>query len=127
MGRAFNSAGQVLGEASGATKEEVLGKLTKEFPDAAEVRIRTAQSPDFIDKPFAYHKPSEDGQARIDRLRFAFSVVQREIDACCQLSRQKSIATTELETAAMWAIKAVVFNDPLSVAQMNIPAEPVTT
>jgi hypothetical protein len=67
-----------------------------------------------IDKPFAYHKPSEDGLNRITRLRDAFSSLQRVIDEVCPASRHRSVATTELETAAMWAIKAVVFNDPAS-------------
>lgn len=70
-----------------------------------------------IDKPYAYHKPSPDGLDRITRLREAFSGVQRVIDETCPLSRQKSIAVTELETAAMWAIKAVVFNDPQSLTE----------
>jgi hypothetical protein len=68
----------------------------------------------YIDKPFAYHKPSEDGMARITDLRAAFSVVKASIEANCPESRQRSVAITELETAAMWAIKAVVFNDPKS-------------
>ena len=67
-----------------------------------------------IDKPFAYHKPSDDGFARITRLREAFSLVKRAIEDNCPESRQRSVAITELETAAMWAIKAVVFNDPKS-------------
>lgn len=67
-----------------------------------------------IDKPFAYHKPSEDGLVRITALRAAFSEVKKIIEECCPESRQRSVAITELETAAMWAIKAVVFNDPQS-------------
>lgn len=67
-----------------------------------------------IDKPFAYHKPSEAGFAKITALREAFSVVKAAIEDHCPPSRQTSIAITELETAAMWAIKAVVFNDPAS-------------
>lgn len=67
-----------------------------------------------IDKPYAYHKPSEDGFARITRLRDAYSGLQRVIDETCPASRQKSVAITELETSAMWAIKSVVFNDPAS-------------
>ena len=67
-----------------------------------------------IDKPFAYHKPSEDGFERITRLRDAYSAVQRTIEETCPSSRQKAVAITELETSAMWAIKAVVFNDPAS-------------
>ena len=65
-----------------------------------------------IDKPFAYHKPSPDGLIRITHLRDAFSVVKRAIEAQCPESRQRAVALTELETSAMWAIKAVVFNNP---------------
>lgn len=67
-----------------------------------------------IDKPYAYHKPSPEGHARITELREAFSEVAKVIEKACPNSRQKSVAITELETAAMWAIKAVVFNDPNS-------------
>ena len=67
-----------------------------------------------IDKPFAYHKPSEDGFERINKLRVAFSDVKARIEQLCPESRHRSVALTELETAAMWAIKAVVFNDPNS-------------
>lgn len=67
-----------------------------------------------IDKPFAYHKPSEAGFLKISALREAFSIVKRTIEAECPESRHRSVAITELETSAMWAIKAVVFNDPKS-------------
>ena len=71
----------------------------------------------FIDKPFAYHKPSSNGLAKITNLRVSFSQAKLSIERNCLESRQKAIAITELETAAMWAIKAVVFNDPKSVAE----------
>lgn len=67
-----------------------------------------------IDKPFAYHKPSEDGLAKITRLREEFSRLQSTIEELCPQSRHKSVTLTNLETTAMWAIKAVVFNDPNS-------------
>lgn len=70
-----------------------------------------------IDKPFAYHKPSPAGQEKIDLIREAYSVVLRAIEATCPQSRHKSVAITELETSAMWAIKAVVFNDSGSEVQ----------
>ncbi len=70
-----------------------------------------------IDKPYAYHKPSSDGLDKINALREAYSSVQQCIEANCPISRQKSVAITELETSAMWAIKAVVFNDPDSVVE----------
>lgn len=124
MGQALDRDGNVLAEATGDTKREVFDQLQQMRPDADEIRIKTMRAEerlhgierDYIDKPFAYHKPSDDGFTKINRLRAAFSAVQRAIDETCPNSRQKSIATTELETAAMWAIKAVVFNDPASVA-----------
>lgn len=65
-----------------------------------------------IDKPYAYHKPSKDGLEKINRLRAHFSEGERLIREICPQSRHQSIALTENETTAMWAIKAVVFNDP---------------
>lgn len=65
-------------------------------------------------KTFAYHKPSEDGLAKINRLREMFSEVSNTINELCPNSRERSVALTELETTAMWAIKAVVCNDPKS-------------
>lgn len=120
MGQAFDREGQVLAEATGATKAEVLKRLEELAPDAHEVRIHTLAreveaAARHIDKPFAYHKPSDDGFKRITALRESFSRVKADIEACCPESRQRSVAITELETAAMWAIKAVVFNDPASV------------
>lgn len=67
-----------------------------------------------IDKPYAYHKPSEDGLAKINRLREHFSEGERLMKEICPQSRHLSVALTNNETTAMWAIKAVVFNDPES-------------
>ena len=67
-----------------------------------------------IDKPYAYHKPSTDGMTKITALREVYSQVARAIEEHCPNSWQTSVAITELETSAMWAIKAVVFNDPES-------------
>lgn len=46
MGEAYSRDGDVLGRVEGATKAEVAGKLIREFPDAAELRIRSADAPD---------------------------------------------------------------------------------
>lgn len=68
-----------------------------------------------IAKTFKYHKPSDDGLTKITELRKAYSVLAELINTTAPSSRERSIALTELETSAMWAIKAVVFNDPDSV------------
>jgi hypothetical protein len=65
-----------------------------------------------IDKPFAYHAPSPIGLEKINAIREAYSELLHTIETECPPSRHKSVAITELETSAMWAIKAVVFNDP---------------
>lgn len=65
-----------------------------------------------IDKPYAYHKPSDDGLDKINKLREQFSETEALLRHLCPPSRHLSVAITELETTAMWAIKAVVFNDP---------------
>lgn len=67
-----------------------------------------------IDKPYAYHKPSPDGLEKINKLRAHFSEGERLIKEVCPISRHQSVALTNNETTAMWAIKAVVFNDPNS-------------
>lgn len=65
-------------------------------------------------KTFAYHKPSAAGLEAITKIREAFSGLSDLIEATCPTSREKSVALTNLETTAMWAIKAVVCNDPES-------------
>ena len=69
-------------------------------------------------KTYAYHKPGADGLAKISTLRTAFSELHDLIEATAPNSREKSVALTNLETTAMWAIKAVVCNDPQSVVEL---------
>lgn len=71
-----------------------------------------AGEPVQIDKTFAFHQPSLSASEKINCLREHFSSLQRTIEAECPASRHRAVALTELETSAMWAIKAVVFNDP---------------
>lgn len=71
-----------------------------------------------MNKTYAYHKPSEVGVKKIATLRKAFSDLHDLIESICPTSREKSVAFTNLETTAMWAIKAIVCNDPES--QMDI-------
>lgn len=70
-----------------------------------------------MEKTFAYHKPSEDGLSKITALREAFSSVASLIKEVSPASREQSVALTNLETTAMWAIKSVVHNDPASVVE----------
>ena len=68
----------------------------------------------YVKKTYAYHKPSTDGLEKIRVIREAFSTLHDLIESVAPQSREKSVALTNLETTAMWAIKAVVCNDPAS-------------
>lgn len=72
-----------------------------------------------IKKPYAYHRPGDDALGRITKLRKSFSYLDKLITELCPNSRERSTAITQLETTAMWAIKAVVINDSASVAETN--------
>ncbi len=67
-----------------------------------------------MSKSYQYHKPSEDGLSKIAVLRQAFATIDDIMRENCPQSRELSLAITNLEQSAMWAIKAVVVNDPES-------------
>jgi hypothetical protein len=67
-------------------------------------------------KSYAHHKPSDEAVEKIRMLRQAFSDLDDLITSTAPASRERSVAITNLETAAMWAIKSIVVNDPESVA-----------
>jgi len=67
-------------------------------------------------KTFQYHKPSELTLPKVTELREAASAYHDLIEKLVPASRERSIALTELESANMWAIKAIVINDPESEA-----------
>lgn len=68
-----------------------------------------------IRKTFAYHKPSEGGLTKITLLRRAFSEITDLVEQNAPNTRERAVAITNIEQAAMWAIKAVVCSDPESV------------
>jgi hypothetical protein len=60
--------------------------------------------------PFGYFKPSDAMLPVIQDTRNAYTALH-EFLRTLPPSRQRSIAITELETSAMWAIKGLVLND----------------
>ena len=60
--------------------------------------------------PFGYFKPADTMLPKIQETRDAYSAIHRFLLTLPE-SRQRSIAITELETSAMWAIKGLVLND----------------
>lgn len=71
-----------------------------------------------VSKTFAYHKPSASGVERIQKIREFFSDLDLWVQSLCPESRERAIARTELETAAMWAIKSIVCNDQNSEVEV---------
>lgn len=63
--------------------------------------------------PFGYFKPAEDMLPLIQEVRDAYTVLHKKL-LTLPASRERSIAITELETSAMWAIKGLVLNDSRS-------------
>lgn len=60
--------------------------------------------------PFGYFKPSDDMLPKIQEVREMYTTLFKFLNTLPG-SRQNSIAITELETSAMWAIKGLVLND----------------
>lgn len=67
-----------------------------------------------ISATFAYHKPSASGLEKINKLRESYTELSSILNIIAPPSRELSVALTNLEQSAMWAIKAVVHNDPAS-------------
>lgn len=63
--------------------------------------------------PFGYFKPAEKMLPLIQETRDAYTALHTFLMSL-PASRQRSVAITELETSAMWAIKGLVLNDPRS-------------
>lgn len=63
--------------------------------------------------PFGYFKPADEMLPLIQETREAYTAVHKFL-LSLPASRERSVAITELETSAMWAIKGLVLNDPRS-------------
>jgi len=71
-----------------------------------------------IKKTYAFHTPSAESLVKITTIREAFTRLDETIRQLSPVSREQACALTNLETAAMWAVKAVVSNDPESKADV---------
>lgn len=67
------------------------------------------------EKTFQHHLPSPEGTAKINQLASDFALLKAKIEEFATNSPERSVALTYLQTAAMWANKAVVHGDPGSV------------
>lgn len=74
-------------------------------PDA-EIRVALEKEPV---SPFDYRKPTEEQTQRIEVVRALFKDLARAVNNITPTSRSKSEFNTCLETAAMFAVRSIVF------------------
>jgi hypothetical protein len=119
MGQALDRDGNVLGEAFGDTKREVLDKLTAAHPDADEVRIRSVRAaldaeqqrrpetpqPDRMLQFFTYtHLPPHLGQ-----ISAPFCTLAEQIVATLPSNPERTVALRKLLEAKDCAVRALLF------------------
>lgn len=63
-----------------------------------------------IENNFKYHAPKEGQPEKYNAIREKAKELAYLIDEVCPDSREKAVATTNLETAVMWANAAIARN-----------------
>jgi hypothetical protein len=64
-----------------------------------------------LDRNYKYHPPTETQIPKYEQLRAKGKELAELINALTPFSREQSIAHTHLETALMWANKAIAVNE----------------
>ena len=119
MGQAFDRDGNVLGDAYGETKREVFEKLTAQFKDAAELRIRTLgqgaagqNERDEMTRPtdrmlqffaFAHLPPHLQAASK------SFGELAEQIVATLPSNPERTVALRKLLEAKDCAVRALLF------------------
>lgn len=75
-----------------------------------------------IDTNFRYHPPQGDQPQRYEQLRAKAKELAQLIEALVPVSRECSLAFTNLEQSVMWA-NAAVARYPEALASLPIPRE----
>ena len=65
-----------------------------------------------LERRFTYHPPKEDQPTRYKLIRSQALSLAQLMNISCPDSREKSLAITHLEQAAMWANAAIARNEP---------------
>jgi len=64
-----------------------------------------------LDNIYKYHTPIKDQAARYQLIRKTAHVLANVIEESCPDSRERNIAFTSLEAAAMWANASIARNE----------------
>ena len=59
------------------------------------------------------HKPDADGIKKIEKVRLAIIALENLLDETVPVSRELSVAKTNLEQVRMWAVKGIVMPYPV--------------
>jgi hypothetical protein len=76
--------------------------------------------------PFDFHKPTSESKKKMQSIRVRCVGLHKALLEHVPESRERSLAITNLEQAAMWANKAIAFNQPEEVVEVS-PDSPVST
>ena len=63
-----------------------------------------------LENIYMYHKPKNGQNEKYEALRAKAKELAEMIEAFCPVSREQSVAFTNLETAVMWANAAIARN-----------------
>lgn len=64
-----------------------------------------------IENAYTYHAPKEGQPEKYEAIRYKAKMLAAYINEYCPDSREKSLALTKLEEAAMWANAAIARNE----------------
>lgn len=79
--------------------------------DSIIINDRVVKIDPKIESAFIYHAPKNDQQKRYVELREKAKEFAYLIESCCPLSREKSLALTNLENSVMWANASIARNE----------------
>jgi hypothetical protein len=64
-----------------------------------------------LDNIFSYHAPKADQADRYETLREAAKEFAKQVEALTPVSREQSVALTNVQQAVMWANAAIAINE----------------
>lgn len=67
--------------------------------------------------------PTDDEIVQIEKIRDLARILGSSICLDIAPSRERSLAITHLEETVMWAVKAILMNNPPAIATKNFPVE----
>lgn len=119
MGQAFDADGNVLGEASGNTKRDVLEQLERNHPDAEAILIRTLQEKMRAGKGGEAEVAADDPMLQFFQFEHLPPNLAQVSEPFCELARrianqlprnpERTVSLRKLLEAKDCAVRAILF------------------